>query len=104
VRRRRAGRGDGGRAGRLTVDLLEIRLQRGSGRDRIVGERDGRLLVRVAAPPVEGRANEALLRLLAKRLRVARGRVTIVRAERSRDKAGRVDGLSAADARSRLLG
>jgi uncharacterized protein YggU (UPF0235/DUF167 family) len=53
---------------------------------------------------VEGRANDALKRLLAKRLRVARGRVTIVRGERSRDKAVRIDGISAAEARSGLLG
>jgi uncharacterized protein len=79
-------------------------LQPGAGRDQIVGERDGRVLVRVSAPALEGRANGALRRLLAKRLRVARGGVTIVRGERSRDKAVRVDGLSAADARSRLLG
>jgi hypothetical protein len=103
VRRRRPGRGDGGRAPRLIAELLEIRLQPGAGRDQIVGERDGRLLIRVAAPALEGRANEALRRLLAKRLGVARGRVTIVRGERSRDKEVRIDGLSAADARERLL-
>jgi uncharacterized protein len=53
---------------------------------------------------LEGKANEALTRLLAKRLRVARGRVTIVRGERSRDKAVRIEGISAEDARSSLLG
>jgi uncharacterized protein len=103
VRRRRAGRGDGRRATGLTAELLDVRLQPGAGRDEIVGERGGRLLVRVSAPPVEGRANDALRRLLAKRLGVAAGRVEIVRGERSRDKAVRIRGLSAVDARARLV-
>jgi uncharacterized protein YggU (UPF0235/DUF167 family) len=47
----------------------------------------------VAAPAVEGRANEALRRLLAKQLRVPRSSVTIVRGHRSRDKVVEVDGL-----------
>jgi uncharacterized protein (TIGR00251 family) len=102
VRRRRPGRGDGRRALGL-IDQLEVRLQPRAGRDQIVGERDGRLLVRVTAPPVEGRANEALCRLLAKRLGVARGRVTVVRGERSRDKSVRIEGISPDEAREALL-
>ena len=84
-------------------DLLDVRLQPRAGRDQIVAERGGRLLVRVGAPPVEGRANEALCRLLAKRLGVARGRVSVVRGERSRDKSVRIEGISSADARAALL-
>ena len=51
------------------------------------------LIVRVAAPAVEGRANEALCRLLAKRLRVPKSSVTILRGHRSRDKLIEIDGL-----------
>jgi uncharacterized protein YggU (UPF0235/DUF167 family) len=51
------------------------------------------LIVRVAAPPVEGRANDALCRLVAKRLRIPRSSVTIVRGHRSRDKVIAIDGL-----------
>ena len=54
--------------------------------------RDGRLLVRVAAPPVDGRANRALCKLIAKRAGVARGKVTVVRGERARDKVVRMEG------------
>ena len=72
-------------------------------RDEIAGERGGRLLVRLVAPPVEGRANEALRRLLARRLRVAPSRVSVVRGAGSRDKVVRVEGLSTADL-ARVLG
>lgn len=69
-----------------------------------MGERAGRLLVRVTAPPVDARANEALCRLLAKRAGVARGRVWIVSGERSRDKRVRIDGVGDAEVRRALMG
>jgi uncharacterized protein (TIGR00251 family) len=101
VRRRRPGRGDDRRAPELS--LVEVRLQPRAGRDEIVGERNGRILVRVGAAPLEGAANAALCKLIAKRLRVARGRVTVVRGERNRDKTVMVDGLAGDDVRRRLL-
>lgn len=67
-------------------------------------ERDGRILIRVTAPALENRANEALRRLVAKRLGVAKSRVSIVRGERSRDKLIRVEGVGAETARRALLG
>jgi hypothetical protein len=50
----------------------------------------------VAAPALEGRANRAVCRLLAKRLGVARSKVTIVQGERSRDKLIQVEGIDQA--------
>jgi uncharacterized protein YggU (UPF0235/DUF167 family) len=67
-----------------------------------VGERGGRLLVRVTAPALEGRANVAMRKLIAKRAGVATGRVQIVRGERSRDKLVRVDGIDLAPLRRAL--
>jgi uncharacterized protein (TIGR00251 family) len=64
-------------------------------RDEIAGERDGRLLVRVTAPPVDGKANAAVCRLLAKALGVPRTRVSIARGESSRDKLVCVEGVGA---------
>ncbi len=64
--------------------------------------RDGVLVVRVAAPALDGRANRSLCRLLAKRLDVAPSRVTLVRGARSRDKVVAVDGLDQ-DTVDRLL-
>lgn len=81
---------------------VEVRLQPRARRDEVAGEREGRLLVRVTAPPVEGRANEALRRLIAKRAGVARGRVAVVRGQRSRDKVVRVEGMTDGELRARL--
>ena len=66
--------------------LFSVRLTPRGGADRIEGVRDGVLHVRVAAPPVEGEANLALLRLLARELGVPSGALTIVGGERGRTK------------------
>ena len=60
------------------------------------------MLVRVTAPPVEGKANAALVKLVAKRAGVARSRVSVVRGERSRDKVVRVEGVDEAQLRRAL--
>ena len=73
---------------------IEVRLRPGAGRDELLGLRDGVLQARVSAPPIDGRANDALRKLVAKRLRVAPSRVTLVRGERSRDKVIAVDGMT----------
>ncbi len=70
-----------------------VRLRARADRDELVGMRDGVLQARVTAPPVEGKANRALCRLIAKRLAVAPSRVSIVRGEKSRDKLVRVEGV-----------
>jgi uncharacterized protein YggU (UPF0235/DUF167 family) len=82
---------------------LAVRLQARARATEIVGERDGVLIARVTAPPLEGRANHALRRLIARRARVGIGRVQIVRGSASRDKLVRVQGLSAAELRRALL-
>ena len=81
---------------------LTVRLQPRARRNAIVDERDGVLRVTVAAAPVDGQANAALCKLIAKRAGVARGRVTVVRGERSRDKVVRVEGLGTAEVRAAL--
>jgi uncharacterized protein (TIGR00251 family) len=72
---------------------VSVRLQARARRDELVAIRDGVLLARVSAPALEGRANRALCRLLAKRLGIAPSKVTIARGERSRDKLVRVQGV-----------
>jgi uncharacterized protein YggU (UPF0235/DUF167 family) len=52
----------------------------------VAGERDGVLLVRVTAPPVEGKANDAVVALLAKALGTPRGAVQVVRGASARTK------------------
>jgi uncharacterized protein (TIGR00251 family) len=78
---------------------IMVRLRARAGRDELAGFRDGRLIARVAAPPVDGRANRALCRLIARRVGVAPSRVSIVRGQRSRDKLIRVEGVDQAELR-----
>ena len=82
--------------------FVRVRLQPRARGDEIVGERAGSLLVRVTAPPLEGRANDALCRLLAKALGIAAGRATVVRGASARDKLVRLEGVGATAAGKRL--
>jgi uncharacterized protein len=84
------------------VGRLAVRVQARARRNEIAGARGGSLLVRVTAPPLEGNANAAVCRLLAKRLGLAPGRVAVVRGASSRDKLVEIDGVEAEEAR-RLL-
>jgi hypothetical protein len=81
---------------------LRVRLTPRADRDAVGGVRDGVVQARVTAPPADGRANEALRRLLAKALGVPRSRVSIVRGHGAREKVVRVDGLEVDDAHERL--
>jgi uncharacterized protein len=81
---------------------LQVRLQPRARKNAVGEERDGVLRVTVAAAPVDGRANAALCKLIAKRAGVARGRVSVIRGERARDKVVRVEGLALADVRAAL--
>ncbi len=66
--------------------VFTVRVTPRASRDAIEGEFGGALRVRVTAPPVEDRANEAVRRLLAARLNVALSAVRIVAGEKSRVK------------------
>jgi uncharacterized protein (TIGR00251 family) len=66
--------------------------------------RNGALLIRLAAPPVDGAANEALIAFLAEALGLPRRHVTIVAGEKSRDKRVQIAGLDPESIRARLLG
>jgi uncharacterized protein len=84
------------------VAKIAVRLQPRASRDEIVGVRAGVVVVRVTAPPVDRKANEALRRLLAKRAGVAPSRVSIVRGHTAREKLVEVQGMEEAELRSRL--
>ena len=76
---------------------LDIRVQPRASRNAIEvnGERpDVKIIVRVTAAPEGGKANDAVVALLAKRLRVPKSSVRIVRGHKSRDKRIRIDGIS----------
>jgi uncharacterized protein (TIGR00251 family) len=82
--------------------VLSIRVQPRASSDAILGWRDGTLRVRVTAPPLEGAANLAVARLLARALRVAPSAVAVIRGARGRDKRVRIAGLGDLEVRSRL--
>jgi uncharacterized protein len=79
-----------------------VRLLPGARTEEILGERGGALRVRVTAPALEGRANEALCRLIAKRARIGVRRVSIARGARAREKLVRVEGVGVGELRSAL--
>ena len=64
---------------------VAIRLQPRSKREEVVGERAGAIVVRVTAPPVDGRANAALCAFIAKAAGVSASSVEVVRGQTSRD-------------------
>ena len=82
--------------------LIEVRLQPRASADEIAGEREGALVVRVRAAPERGRANEALVRLIAGRLKLPLAQVELARGARSRRKLVRVWGMDEDAVRRRL--
>jgi uncharacterized protein (TIGR00251 family) len=82
--------------------VIRVRVTPRAARDEIGGWQDGRLIVRLRAPPVEGRANGALVRLLAERLDVAQAAIQIVGGATARSKRIRVEGLTPTELQRRL--
>jgi uncharacterized protein (TIGR00251 family) len=81
---------------------LRVRVQPRASKDALGGEREGALVVRLTAPPVEGAANEALVRFLGRALGVAPSAVRVLSGASGRNKVVSVAGLDAATARERL--
>jgi uncharacterized protein len=81
-----------------------IRLQPRARRDEVVGQRAGAIVIRVTAPPVDGRANAALCAFVARAANVAPSRVSVVRGQTSRDKVVRVEGVAHDALQAALLG
>lgn len=79
------------------MELL-VRVQPRASRSRVVGEHGGYLKVQLAAPPVDGAANAALLELLAELLGIPRRQVALVSGETSRRKRVRALGVDASRA------
>lgn len=75
---------------------LAVLVQPRASRTRVVGEHDGLLKIQLAAPPVDGEANAALLEFLAKQLGVPRRQVTLAAGDASRRKRVKVAGIDAA--------
>ena len=82
--------------------LLPVRVQPRASRDQVVGAEGEALKVRLTAPPVDGAANQALVKFLAKALGVSKGRLSLVSGQKSRHKLVRVEGLDPSQVAERL--
>jgi len=82
--------------------LLDVRVIPRASRSAVAGVRDGALLVRLAAPPVDGEANAALIALLADALGVPRRDLALVGGERARRKRVKVSGMTPSEVAARL--
>src|SRR5947209_18119241 len=74
---------------------FDVRVIPRSSKSEIVGEHDGALKVKLNSPPVDGAANDELVRLLSKEFRVSRAAVEIVSGQTARSKRVRVTGIHA---------
>ena len=81
---------------------LAVHVQPGAGRTEVVGRHGDALKLRVAAPPADGRANQATCELLARTLGVAPTAVTLVSGATSRSKRLRVEGIDGAETATAL--
>ena len=82
--------------------IIDVRVVPRSGRSNVAGTRDGALLVRLTAPPVEGAANAELIAVIADALGIPKRNVTIVAGEHARLKRIKVAGVTEAETRTRL--
>ncbi len=82
--------------------VLPVLIQPRASRNEIAEVSGGRLKIRLTAPPVEGLANEALVVFLAKRLKVAKSRLRIIKGQKTRRKDVLIEGLGVGEAK-RLL-
>jgi uncharacterized protein len=83
--------------------VLELLVQPRASRTRVVGEHEGRLKIQLAAPPVDGEANAALLAFLADALGLRRVDLALLAGETGRRKRVHAAGIAAGAAAARLL-
>lgn len=77
----------------VSTVLIRLHVQPGAGRSMVVGRHGTALKLRVAAPPVEGRANQACAELLAETFAISVSQVELVGGQTSRSKSFRLTGL-----------
>ncbi len=77
--------------------IFTVYVKAGCRRERIVGEIDSALKIEVSAPPVEGKANDAVVKLIAKSLGIPKSAVKIESGLRSKKKRIRATGITSDD-------
>jgi uncharacterized protein (TIGR00251 family) len=83
---------------------VRIRVIPNAKRTEFAGYREGELILRLNAPPVDGKANKAALEFVARYLGVPRSAVLLAAGERSRHKIFQIVGLESADLERKLAG
>ena len=74
--------------------VIHVKVLPRSSRTEIVGKTDGVYRIKLTAPPIEGKANKALINFLAKKTGLPKGKIQIVRGEHSRNKTIRIHTIS----------
>ena len=82
--------------------VLKLRVTPRGSRNEITAWRGDTLYVKIAAPPVEGAANAALVKFIAKSLGLRKSQVRLVSGEKSREKTISIAGITQSDLRARL--
>ncbi len=82
---------------------VKLRIVPNAKRDEVVGEHGDAVKIKVAAPALEGKANDAVIEFVAEKVRVHRREVTLVSGEKSRDKLIEITSLDSVEAKARLL-
>jgi hypothetical protein len=82
--------------------ILQVHVIPNARSDVVVGKHGGALKIKLRAPPIEGKANVALLRFLAEQLKLPRKAIVLKSGEKSRDKTIQIHGLSKEDMYTRL--
>ena len=77
---------------------LSVRIQPRASKNELVRREDGGLKIRLTAPPVDGAANEALIRFLADTFSVARSQIEIISGHTSKNKIVSIEGVGKEDA------
>jgi uncharacterized protein len=72
---------------------LDVYIQPRASKTELAGMHGDRIKIRIAAPPVEGAANDALIEFVARRLGIAKGRVRLISGKSSRTKSLEIDGV-----------
>ncbi len=81
---------------------ISVKVKPRASRDIVEGWKEDTLVVRLTSPPVDGAANNSLIRLLAKKTGLARSRIRIVFGEKGRSKVLEFEGVDLEDLRERL--
>jgi len=73
---------------------IQVQIQPKSSQNQIVGLHDGRLKIKIAAPPVDGKANESLIEFLAKTFKISKSNIEILKGHTSKLKTIKLSGIS----------